>query len=308
MSVRLRDSSGSVAHQAWYGYCCCDMSDLMPIGATAHLGVKEAINFTIRYASYTVIPEQVDGKLIVPNVSQKLVVLKVLLQYPEEGRIELRPSDIHVAAVEMSGMRHEGQFQFYLNNRRPISTVNLRSGQQIESTCVIVAPASAVVLKLDAYALDRRLQVSFKGDGIQPLPVQYLDIKGGNKITPAGILDTNLGQTVCIGEATVLLKRGISQSVSKSSEDTELLIEIGNPNKLPILIGDMKFVIMHERDGKRRICSMEWLGDGNSRDIRQCAPLRYLTARVGVKGLQFQAKDVLLVTDRTTGRGMRVAI
>ena len=50
------------------------MNDILPIGAMAHLGVKDGINFTPRTAEYTILPEEIDGKLIVLILMKKLLI------------------------------------------------------------------------------------------------------------------------------------------------------------------------------------------------------------------------------------------
>jgi hypothetical protein len=133
------------------------MNDILAIGTTAHLGVKDSINFTPRSAEYTILPEEVDGKLIVPNATQKLVVVRVNLQYPEEARIDLRPSDVHVTASDLASKKYDGQLQLYSPSGKPVTSAVLRSGQQVDAICVMLIPSLTLIKQLDVYALDRRL-------------------------------------------------------------------------------------------------------------------------------------------------------
>jgi hypothetical protein len=157
MSVRVLYSvfgvSTSGAMRLWFSA----MNDILPIGTMAHLGVKDGINFTPRSAEYTIFPEEVDGKLIVPNATQKLVELRVNLQYLEEARIDLRPSDVHVTANDVAGKKYDGQLQLYSQSGKPVTSAVLRSGQQVDAICVMLIPALTLIKQLDVFALDRRL-------------------------------------------------------------------------------------------------------------------------------------------------------
>ena len=284
------------------------MNDILPIGTTAHLGVKDSINFTPRSAEYTIIPEEVDGKLIVPNATQKLVVVRVNLQYPEEGRIELRPSDVHVTASDLAGKKYDGQLQLYSQSGKPVSTAVLRSGQQVDAICVILIPALTLIKQLDVYALDRRLTATYSGDGIQPLPLQMRDAVSGNKYNPFTVRDAAFGQVVCIGSATVVVKRRVANLLAKPTSAAGIEIEVRNPNRTAVEISVASYKVMFGRDSQQQDCLLEWVGKNVAAEPIVLPPMRTLTGKVTFSDLKVSPGATITVMDTTTQRGLRMML
>jgi len=284
------------------------MNDILPIGATAHLGVKDSINFTPRSAEYTILPEEVDGKLIVPNATQKLVVVKVNLQYPEEARIELRPSDVHVTASDMSGKKYDGQLQLYSQSGKPVTSAVLRSGQQVDAICVMLLPALTQIKQLDVYALDRRLTATYSGDAIQPLPLQMRDAVSGNKYNPFTVRDAAFGQVVCIGSATVALKRRVPNLLAKPTSAAGIEIEVSNPNRTALEISAASFNVMVGKGSQQQDCLIEWVGKHVAAESIVLAPMRSVTGKVIVPDQKPDLGAYISVTDTTTRRGLRIML
>lgn len=284
------------------------MNDILPIGAMAHLGVKDGINFTPRTAEYTILPEEIDGKLIVPKATQKLVVLRVSLQYPEEGRIDLRPSDVHVTASDVAGKKYEGQLQFYSQQGKPVSAAVLRSGQQVDAICIVLIPALTLVKQLEVYALDRRLTATYSGDGIQPLPLQMRNAVSGNKYNPFTIRDAAFGQVVCLGVATVALKRRVSNPLTKSVAAAGIEIEVSNPNRTAVEISLASYKVMVGRDSQQQDCLIEWVGKNVAAESTVLPPMRTLTGKVTFSDLKVSPGATVTVIDTTTQRGLRIAL
>ena len=284
------------------------MNDILPIGTTAHLGVKDSINFTPRSAEYTIFPEEVDGKLIVPNATQKLVVVRVNLQYPEEGRIDLRPSDVHVTASDLAGKKYDGQLQLYSQSGKPVSTAVLRSGQQVDAICVILIPALTLIKQLDVYALDRRLTATYSGDGIQPLPLQMRDAVSGNKYNPFTVRDAAFGQVVCIGSATVVVKRRVANLLAKPTSAAGIEIEVRNPNRTAVEISVASYKVMVGRDSLQQDCLLEWVGKNVAAEPIVLPPMRTLTGKVTFSDLKVSPGATITVMDTTTQRGLRIAL
>ena len=284
------------------------MNDILPIGTTAHLGVKDSINFTPRLAEYTIFPEEVDGKLIVPNATQKLVVIRVNLQYPEEARIELRPSDVHVTASDLAGKKYDGQLQLYSQSGKPVSTAVLRSGQQVDAICVILIPALTLIKQLDVFALDRRLTATYSGDGIQALPLQMRDAVSGNKYTPFTVRDAAFGQVVCIGSATVVVKRRVANLLAKPTSAAGIEIEVRNPNRTAVEISVASYKVMVGRDSLQQDCLLEWVGKNVAAESIVLAPMRSVTGKVTFSDLKVSPGATITVMDTTTQRGLRIAL
>ena len=284
------------------------MNDILPIGTTAHLGVKDSINFTPRSAEYTIIPEEVDGKLIVPNATQKLVVVRVNLQYPEEGRIELRPSDVHVTASDLAGKKYDGQLQLYSQSGKPVSTAVLRSGQQVDAICVILIPALGLIKQLDVFALDRRLTATYSGDGLQPLPLQMRDAVSGNKYNPFTVRDAAFGQVVCIGSATVVVKRRVANLLAKPTSAAGIEIEVRNPNRTAVEISLASYKVMVGRDSQQQDCLLEWVGKNVAAEPIVLPPMRTLTGKVTFSDLKVSPGATITVMDTTTQRGLRMML
>lgn len=284
------------------------MNDILPIGTTAHLGVKDSINFTPRLAEYTIFPEEVDGKLIVPNATQKLVVVRVNLQYPEEGRIELRPSDVHVTASDLAGKKYDGQLQLYSQSGKPVSTAVLRSGQQVDAICVILIPALTLIKQLDVFALDRRLTATYSGDGIQPLPLQMRDAVSGNKYNPFTVRDGAFGQVVCIGSATVVVKRRVANLLAKPTSAAGIEIEVRNPNRTAVEISLASYKVMVGRDAQQQDCLLEWVGQNVAAEPIVLPPMRTLTGKVTFSDLKVSPGATITVMDTTTQRGLRMML
>lgn len=284
------------------------MNDILPIGTTAHLGVKDSINFTPRLAEYTIFPEEVDGKLIVPNATQKLVVVRVNLQYPEEGRIDLRPSDVHVTASDLAGKKYDGQLQLYSQSGKPVSTAVLRSGQQVDAICVILIPALTLIKQLDVFALDRRLTATYSGDGIQPLPLQMRDAVSGNKYNPFTVRDAAFGQVVCIGSATVVVKRRVANLLAKPTSAAGIEIEVRNPNRTAVEISLASYKVMVGRDSQQQDCLLEWVGKNVAAEPIVLPPMRTLTGKVTFSDLKVSPGATITVMDTTTQRGLRIAL
>ena len=284
------------------------MNDILPIGTTAHLGVKDSINFTPRSAEYTIFPEEVDGKLIVPNATQKLVVVRVNLQYPEEGRIDLRPSDVHVTASDLAGKKYDGQLQLYSQSGKPVSTAVLRSGQQVDAICVILIPALTLIKQLDVFALDRRLTATYSGDGIQPLPLQMRDTVSGNKYNPFTVRDAAFGQVVCIGSATVVVKRRVANLLAKLTSAAGIEIEVRNPNRTAVEISLASYKVMVGRDSQQQDCLLEWVGKNVAAEPIVLPPMRTLTGKVTFSDLKVSPGATITVMDTTTQRGLRIAL
>lgn len=284
------------------------MNDILPIGTTAHLGVKDSINFTPRSAEYTIFPEEVDGKLIVPNATQKLVVVRVNLQYPEEARIELRPSDVHVTASDLAGKKYDGQLQLYSQSGKPVSTAVLRSGQQVDAICVILIPALTLIKHLDVFALDRRLTATYSGDGIQPLPLQMRDAVSGNKYNPFTVRDAAFGQVVCIGSATVVVKRRVANLLAKPTSAAGIEIEVRNPNRTAVEISVASYKVMVGRDSQQQDCLLEWVGKNVAAEPIVLPPMRILTGKVTFSDLKVSPGATITVMDTTTQRGLRIAL
>ena len=284
------------------------MNDILPIGTTAHLGVKDSINFTPRSAEYTIFPEEVDGKLIVPNATQKLVVVRVNLQYPEEARIELRPSDVHVTASDLAGKKYDGQLQLYSQSGKPVSTAVLRSGQQVDAICVILIPALTLIKQLDVFALDRRLTATYSGDGIQALPLQMRDAVSGNKYTPFTVRDAAFGQVVCIGSATVVVKRRVANLLAKPTSAAGIEIEVRNPNRTAVEISVASYKVMVGRDSLQQDCLLEWVGKNVAAESIVLAPMRSVTGKVTFSDLKVSPGATITVMDTTTQRGLRIAL
>ena len=284
------------------------MNDILPIGTTAHLGVKDSINFTPRSAEYTIFPEEVDGKLIVPNATQKLVVVRVNLQYPEEGRIDLRPSDVHVTASDLAGKKYDGQLQLYSQSGKPVSTAVLRSGQQVDAICVILIPALGLIKQLDVFALDRRLTATYSGDGIQPLTLQMRDTVSGNKYNPFTVRDGAFGQVVCIGSATVVVKRRVANLLAKPTSAAGIEIEVRNPNRTAVEISLASYKVMVGRDAQQQDCLLEWVGKNVAAEPIVLPPMRTLTGKVTFSDLKVSPGATITVMDTTTQRGLRIAL
>ena len=284
------------------------MNDILPIGTTAHLGVKDSINFTPRLAEYTIFPEEVDGKLIVPNATQKLVVVRVNLQYPEEGRIDLRPSDVHVTASDLAGKKYDGQLQLYSQSGKPVSTAVLRSGQQVDAICVILIPALTLIKQLDVFALDRRLTATYSGDGIQPLTLQMRDTVSGNKYNPFTVRDGAFGQVVCIGSATVVVKRRVANLLAKPTSAAGIEIEVRNPNRTAVEISVASYKVMFGRDSQQQDCLLEWVGKNVAAEPIVLPPMRTLTGKVTFSDLKVSPGATITVMDTTTQRGLRMML
>ena len=284
------------------------MNDILPIGTTAHLGVKDSINFTPRLAEYTIFPEEVDGKLIVPNATQKLVVVRVNLQYPEEGRIDLRPSDVHVTASDLAGKKYDGQLQLYSQSGKPVSTAVLRSGQQVDAICVILIPALGLIKQLDVFALDRRLTATYSGDGLQPLPLQMRDAVSGNKYNPFTVRDAAFGQVVCIGSATVVVKRRVANLLAKPTSAAGIEIEVRNPNRTAVEISLASYKVMVGRDSQQQDCLLEWVGKNVAAEPIVLPPMRTLTGKVTFSDLKVSPGATITVMDTTTQRGLRMML
>ncbi len=284
------------------------MNDILPIGTTAHLGVKDSINFTPRSAEYTIFPEEVDGKLIVPNATQKLVVIRVNLQYPEEGRIELRPSDVHVTASDLAGKKYDGQLQFYSQSGKPVTSAVLRSGQQVDAICVILIPALTLIKQLDVFALDRRLTATYSGDGLQPLPLQMRDAVSGNKYNPFTVRDAAFGQVVCIGSATVVVKRRVANLLAKPTSAAGIEIEVRNPNRTAVEISVALYKVMVGRDAQQQDCLLEWVGKNVAAEPIVLPPMRTLTGKVTFSDLKVSPDATITVMDTTTQRGLRMML
>ena len=284
------------------------MNDILPIGTTAHLGVKDSINFTPRSAEYTIFPEEVDGKLIVPNATQKLVVIRVNLQYPEEGRIELRPSDVHVTASDLAGKKYDGQLQFYSQSGKPVTSAVLRSGQQVDAICVILIPALTLIKQLDVFALDRRLTATYSGDGLQPLPLQMRDAVSGNKYNPFTVRDAAFGQVVCIGSATVVVKRRVANLLAKPTSAAGIEIEVRNPNRTAVEISVALYKVMVGRDAQQQDCLLEWVGKNVAAESIVLAPMRSVTGKVTFSDLKVSPGTTITIMDTTTQRGLRIAL
>ena len=284
------------------------MNDILPIGTTAHLGVKDSVNFTPRSAEYTILPEEVDGKLIVPNATQKLVVVRVNLQYPDEGRIELRPSDVHVTASDLAGKKYEGKLQLYSQSGKPMTSAVMRSGQQVDAICVMLIPALTLIKQLDVYALDRRLSATYSGDGIQPLPLQMRDAVSGNKYTPFTVRDAAFGQVVCIGSATVVVKRRVANLLAKPTSAAGIEIEVRNPNRTAVEISVASYKVMVGRDSLQQDCLLEWVGKNVAAESIVLAPMRSVTGKVTFSDLKVSPGATITVMDTTTQRGLRIAL
>ena len=284
------------------------MNDILPIGTTAHLGVKDSVNFTPRSAEYTILPEEVDGKLIVPNATQKLVVVRVNLQYPEEGRIDLRPSDVHVTASDLAGKKYEGKLQLYSQSGKPMTSAVMRSGQQVDAICVMLIPALTLIKQLDVYALDRRLSATYSGDGIQPLPLQMRDAVSGNKYTPFTVRDAAFGQVVCIGSATVVVKRRVANLLAKPTSAAGIEIEVRNPNRTAVEISVASYKVMVGRDSLQQDCLLEWVGKNVAAESIVLAPMRSVTGKVTFSDLKVSPGATITVMDTTTQRGLRIAL
>lgn len=284
------------------------MNDILPIGTTAHLGVKDSINFTPRLAEYTIFPEEVDGKLIVPNATQKLVVVRVNLQYPEEGRIDLRPSDVHVTASDLAGKKYEGKLQLYSQSGKPMTSAVMRSGQQVDAICVMLIPALTLIKQLDVYALDRRLSATYSGDGIQPLPLQMRDAVSGNKYTPFTVRDAAFGQVVCIGSATVVVKRRVANLLAKPTSAAGIEIEVRNPNRTAVEISVASYKVMVGRDSLQQDCLLEWVGKNVAAESIVLAPMRSVTGKVTFSDLKVSPGTTITIMDTTTQRGLRIAL
>ena len=284
------------------------MNDILPIGTTAHLGVKDSVNFTPRSAEYTILPEEVDGKLIVPNATQKLVVVRVNLQYPDEGRIELRPSDVHVTASDLAGKKYEGKLQLYSQSGKPMTSAVMRSGQQVDAICVMLIPALTLIKQLDVFALDRRLTATYSGDGLQPLPLQMRDAVSGNKYTPFTVRDAAFGQVVCIGSATVVVKRRVANLLAKPTSAAGIEIEVRNPNRTAVEISVASYKVMVGRDSLQQDCLLEWVGKNVAAESIVLAPMRSVTGKVTFSDLKVSPGATITVMDTTTQRGLRIAL
>ena len=284
------------------------MNDILPIGTTAHLGVKDSVNFTPRSAEYTILPEEVDGKLIVPNATQKLVVVRVNLQYPDEGRIELRPSDVHVTASDLAGKKYEGKLQLYSQSGKPMTSAVMRSGQQVDAICVMLIPALTLIKQLDVFALDRRLTATYSGDGIQPLPLQMRDAVSGNKYNPFTVRDAAFGQVVCIGSATVVVKRRVANLLAKPTSAAGIEIEVRNPNRTAVEISVASYKVMVGRDSLQQDCLLEWVGKNVAAESIVLAPMRSVTGKVTFSDLKVSPGATITVMDTTTQRGLRIAL
>lgn len=284
------------------------MNDILPIGTTAHLGVKDSVNFTPRSAEYTILPEEVDGKLIVPNATQKLVAVRVNLQYPEEGRIDLRPSDVHVTASDLAGKKYEGQLQLYSQSGKPMTSAVMRSGQQVDAICVMLIPALTLIKQLDVFALDRRLTATYSGDGIQPLPLQMRDAVSGNKYNPFTVRDAAFGQVVCIGSATVVVKRRVANLLAKPTSAAGIEIEVRNPNRTAVEISVASYKVMVGRDAQQQDCLLEWVGKNVAAESIVLPPMRILTGKVTFSDLKVSPDATITVMDTTTQRGLRIAL
>lgn len=283
------------------------MNDILSIGDTAHLGVKDGINFTLRSAEYTLSPEEVAGKLIVPKVTEKLVVLKVKLQYPDEGRLDLRASDVNVIARDLAGKNFEGLIQLYSQAGRPVSTVLLRPGQQADAVCVLLVPALSTMKQLDVFVLDRRVTATYSSDGIQPLPIAMRDSVAGSVNIPFTVRDAELGQAYCIGAATVAFKRSTPSRLTNLEASTGFEIEVANPNKIPIEIAVATFKVMVGKDRQQRECMLEWLGM-NAPEAINLLPKRSITAKINIPAARSSNGEVINVVDSTTRRGLRMPI
>ncbi len=284
------------------------MNDILPIGTTAHLGVKDSVNFTPRSAEYTILPEEVDGKLIVPNATQKLVVVRVNLQYPEEGRIELRPSDVHVTASDLAGKKYEGKLQLYSQSGKPMTSAVMRSGQQVDAICVMLIPALTLIKQLDVFALDRRLTATYSGDGLQPLPLQMRDAVSGNKYNPFTVRDAAFGQVVCIGSATVVVKRRVANLLAKPTSAAGIEIEVRNPNRTAVEISVASYKVMVGRDSLQQDCLLEWVGKNVAAESIVLAPMRSATGKVTFSDLKVSPGTTITIMDTTTQRGLRIAL
>ena len=284
------------------------MNDILPIGTTAHLGVKDSVNFTPRSAEYTILPEEVDGKLIVPNATQKLVVVRVNLQYPDEGRIELRPSDVHVTASDLAGKKYEGKLQLYSQSGKPMTSAVMRSGQQVDAICVMLIPALTLIKQLDVFALDRRLTATYSGDGLQPLPLQMRDAVSGNKYNPFTVRDAAFGQVVCIGSATVVVKRRVANLLAKPTSAAGIEIEVRNPNRTAVEISVASYKVMVGRDSQQQDCLLEWVGKNVAAESIVLPPMRILTGKVTFSDLKVSPDATITVMDTTTQRGLRIAL
>jgi hypothetical protein len=307
MSVRVLYSvfgvSTSGAMRLWLN----PMNDILPIGTTAHLGVKDSINFTPRSVEYTILPEEVDGKLIVPNATQKLVVVRINLQYPEEARIDLRPSDVHVTASDLAGKKYDGQLQLYSQSGKPVTSAVLRSGQQVDAICVMLIPSSSIIKQLDVFALDRRLTATYSGDGIQPLPFAMRDAVSGNKYNPFTVRDATFGQVVCIGSATVALKRRVANLLAKPTS-AGIEIKVSNPNRTALEISPASFNVMVGKGSQQRECMLEWVGKSAGAESIVLAPMRSVTGKVIVPDQKPDPGAYISVTDTTTRRGLRIML
>lgn len=308
MSVRVLYSvfgvSTSGAMRLWLN----PMNDILPIGTTAHLGVKDSINFTPRSVEYTILPEEVDGKLIVPNATQKLVVVRINLQYPEEARIDLRPSDVHVTASDLAGKKYDGQLQLYSQSGKPVTSAVLRSGQQVDAICVMLIPSSSIIKQLDVFALDRRLTATYSGDGIQPLPFAMRDAVSGNKYNPFTVRDATFGQVVCIGSATVALKRRVANLLAKPTSAAGIEIKVSNPNRTALEISPASFNVMVGKGSQQRECMLEWVGKSAGAESIVLAPMRSVTGKVIVPDQKPDPGAFISVTDTTTRRGLRIML
>jgi hypothetical protein len=257
---------------------------------------------------YTILPEEVDGKLIVPNATQKLVVVRINLQYPEEARIDLRPSDVHVTASDLAGKKYDGQLQLYSQSGKPVTSAVLRSGQQVDAICVMLIPSSSIIKQLDVFALDRRLTATYSGDGIQPLPFAMRDAVSGNKYNPFTVRDATFGQVVCIGSATVALKRRVANLLAKPTSAAGIEIKVSNPNRTALEISPASFNVMVGKGSQQRECMLEWVGKSAGAESIVLAPMRSVTGKVIVPDQKPDPGAFISVTDTTTRRGLRIML
>jgi len=189
-----------------------------------------------------------------------------------------------------------------------VSSAVLRSGQQVDAICIVLIPALTLIKQLEVYALDKRLTATYSGDGIQPLPLQMRDAVSGNKYNPFTVRDAAFGQVLCLGVATVALKRRVSNPLTKSVSAAGIEIEIGNPNRTAVEISLASYKVMVGRDSQQQDCLIEWVGKNVAAESTVLPPMRTLTGKVTFSDLKVSPGATVTVIDTTTQRGLRIAL
>jgi len=147
-------------------------------GQTYAVGKRSPLNFTLRSAGYSVRPVHIGDTTFVPEVGEKLLVLRYSVQNPRKEDVTYYWGSLRFTAVDPQDRNHSATANGARDGTPDALQVTLKPAQKVDAVAVIKVPAGVPIPKL----------LVERGEG-DTAPILRFDLRGKVAALPAPFAD-----------------------------------------------------------------------------------------------------------------------